>query len=111
MALDAEYDLTSLREEGFEAFFISIGAMRGRDLQVPGSDQDGVVKAVDYLLNLNRGYKIDVGKRVVVIGGGSVALDAARSAVREFYSPMEEIEKTEENPDLLHPGFRERHDG
>jgi formate dehydrogenase beta subunit len=94
--LTAEYNISSLRAEGFEAFFISVGAMRGRDIDTPGSDKDGVVKAVDYLLNLNRGYRVDLGDKVIVIGGGSVALDAARSAVREFYQPMEEIEMTAE---------------
>jgi NADPH-dependent glutamate synthase beta subunit-like oxidoreductase len=94
--LTADYNLRQLRGEGFEAFFISVGAMRGRDLGIPGADKDGVIKAVDYLLNLNRGYRVNLGDRVVVIGGGSVALDAARTAVREFYQPMEEIEKTAE---------------
>ncbi len=89
-----EFGLQQLREEGFEAFFLSVGAMRGRDLQIEGADKDGVVKAVDYLLNLNRGYRVDLGDRVVIIGGGSVALDAARTAVREFYQPMDEIELT-----------------
>ena len=95
-ALTTEYNFRALRKEGFEAFFVSVGAMRGRDLNIPGSDKDGVVKAVDYLLNLNRGYRVNLGDRVVVIGGGSVALDAARTAVREFYNPMEEIEMTAE---------------
>ncbi len=94
--LTADYGLSELRSEGFEAFFLSVGAMRGRDLNIPGSDNDGVVKAVDYLLNLNRGYRVDLGERVIVIGGGAVAFDAARSAVREFYNPMEEIEMTAE---------------
>jgi NADPH-dependent glutamate synthase beta subunit-like oxidoreductase len=89
-----EFGLQHLREEGFEAFFLSVGAMRGRDLKIEGSDKDGVIKAVDYLLNLNRGYRVDLGDRVVIIGGGSVALDAARTAVREFYQPMDEIELT-----------------
>ena len=89
-----EFGLRHLREEGFEAFFLSVGAMRGRDLKIEGSDKDGVIKAVDYLLNLNRGYRVDLGDRVVIIGGGSVALDAARTAVREFYQPMDEIELT-----------------
>ncbi len=95
-ALDAEYNLKALRGEGFEAVFLSVGAARGRDLEIPGHELDGVVKAVDYLLNLNRGYRVDLGERVVVVGGGSVAFDAARSAVREFYQPMEEIEATAE---------------
>jgi NADPH-dependent glutamate synthase beta subunit-like oxidoreductase len=94
--LTAEYGLQQLRAEGFEAFFLSVGATRGRDLNIPGSDKDGVVKAVDYLLNLNRGYRVNLGDTVIVIGGGSVALDAARTAVREFYQPMEEIEMTAE---------------
>jgi NADPH-dependent glutamate synthase beta subunit-like oxidoreductase len=94
--LTADYGLASLRQEGFEAFFLSVGAMRGRELNVPGVDKDGVVKAVDYLLNLNRGYRVDLGDRVIVIGGGSVALDAARTAVRKIYQPMEEIEMTAE---------------
>ncbi len=92
--LTADHGISHLREEGFEAFFVSVGAMRGRDLKIPGSDKDGVVKAVDYLLNINHGYRVDLGDKVIVIGGGSVALDAARTAIRDIYSPMEEIEKT-----------------
>jgi len=95
-ALTAEYGLQQLRDQGFEAFFLSVGAMQGRELNIPGADKDGVVKAVDYLLNLNRGYRVDMGDKVIVIGGGAVAFDAARSAVREFYRPMEEIEMTAE---------------
>lgn len=94
--LTSEFGLRALRDDGYEAVFLSVGASQGRDLQLPGSDLDGIIKAVDYLLNLNRGYRVDVGERVVVIGGGSVALDAARSAVRKFYEPMEEIELTAE---------------
>ncbi len=94
--LTPEFNLRTLREQGYEAFFLAVGAMQGRELSIPGVDKDGVIKAVDYLLNINRGYRVDLGKRVIVIGGGSVALDAARSAVRDFYKPMEEIEKTAE---------------
>jgi NADPH-dependent glutamate synthase beta subunit-like oxidoreductase len=92
--LSADYNLRSLREEGFVAVFLGVGAMSGRELNIPGHDKDGVVKAVDYLINLNRGYRTDLGNKVVVIGGGSVAMDAARSAVRDFYEPMEEIQLT-----------------
>jgi NADPH-dependent glutamate synthase beta subunit-like oxidoreductase len=74
--------LTALRAQGFDAVFLSVGVSRGRDLQMPGVELDGVVKAVDYLLNINRGYRLDLGRRVVVIGGGFVAFDAARTALR-----------------------------
>jgi NADPH-dependent glutamate synthase beta subunit-like oxidoreductase len=94
--LTEDFNLRTLREDGFEAFFLAVGAMSGRDLNVPGHEKDGVIKAVDYLLNINRGYHVDLGEKVVVIGGGSVAIDAARTAVRKFYQPMEEIEATAE---------------
>ena len=74
--------LAELRSQGFEAVFLSVGVSKGRDLQVPGVELDGVVKAVDYLLNVNRGYRMNLGRRVVVIGGGFVAFDAARTALR-----------------------------
>ena len=102
--LSESYNLKDLKAEGFEAVFISVGASKGRDIDIPGSEKDGVIKAVDYLLNLNRGYKTNLGKRVVVIGGGFVALDAARSFVREFYNPMEEIQMTAESA-MSQPAF------
>jgi NADPH-dependent glutamate synthase beta subunit-like oxidoreductase len=82
VALGASYGLRELRAEGFEAVFLSVGVSKGRDLRVPGVELDGVVKAVDYLLNVNKGYRMDLGRRVVVIGGGFVAFDAARTALR-----------------------------
>ncbi|MEW5981544.1 MAG: FAD-dependent oxidoreductase [Acidobacteriota bacterium] len=81
--LSPAYGLSGLRQDGYEAVFLAVGVSRGRDLQVPGVDRDGVIKAVDYLLNVNRGYRIDLGRRVVVIGGGFVAFDAARTALRD----------------------------
>ncbi len=80
--LTKDFGLRHLREAGFDATFLSVGVSRGRDLQIPGVELDGVVKAVDYLLNVNRGYRLDLGRRVVVIGGGFVAFDAARTALR-----------------------------
>jgi formate dehydrogenase beta subunit len=82
VALSPEFGLRHLRGLGFEAVFLSVGVSKGRDIQVPGIELDGVVKAVDYLLNVNRGYRADLGRRVVVIGGGFVAFDAARTALR-----------------------------
>mgnify|MGYP000083941748 CR=1 FL=1 len=80
--LTPTFGLAQLRTAGFESVFLSVGVSRGRDLQIPGVELDGVVKAVDYLLNVNRGFRMDLGRRVVVIGGGFVAFDAARTALR-----------------------------
>ncbi|HQZ37835.1 MAG TPA: FAD-dependent oxidoreductase [Vicinamibacterales bacterium] len=89
-ALTPAFGLRQLREAGFDAVFLSVGVSRGRDLQIPGVELDGVVKAVDYLLNVNRGYRLDLGRRVVVIGGGFVAFDAARTALRAGREPASE---------------------
>ena len=82
VALTPAFGLAELRAQGFRAVFLSVGVSKGRDIQVPGVELDGVVKAVDYLLNVNRGYRMNLGRRVVVIGGGFVAFDAARTALR-----------------------------
>ncbi len=98
--LSPRLGLSELRAQGFEAIFLSIGVTRGRDLQVPGVELDGVVKAVDYLLNINRGYRMDLGQRVVVIGGGFVAFDAARTALRSGRKDLEvELERLDEAED------------
>lgn len=81
--LGSDLSLSSLKQEGYAAVFVAAGAMRSRDLQVPGVEMDGVLKAVDFLINANTGYRIDLGDRVVVVGGGNVALDVARTALRE----------------------------
>jgi NADPH-dependent glutamate synthase beta subunit-like oxidoreductase len=90
MPLTTEFGLANLRQLGYEAVFLGVGVSRGRDLQVPGVELDGVVKAIDYLLNVNRGYRMDLGRRVVVIGGGFVAFDAARTALRDDDSRLQE---------------------
>jgi NADPH-dependent glutamate synthase beta subunit-like oxidoreductase len=80
--LTPSFGLAQLVALGFEDVFISVGFSKGRDLQVPCVEMDGVVKEVDYLLNINQGFRMDLGRRVVVIGGGFVAFDAARTALR-----------------------------
>ncbi|HWZ42905.1 MAG TPA: FAD-dependent oxidoreductase [Candidatus Saccharimonadales bacterium] len=78
-----DFAVDELRSQGFDAVLIAVGAHRSRDLQIPGNDLDGVIKGIDFLLNVNLGYKFTIGKKVVVIGGGNVAMDVARSAARE----------------------------
>ena len=64
------------------ALFLAVGTGRGRDLDLPGHDLDGVLRAVEYLLNVNQDFRVELGTRVVVVGGGNVAFDAARTALR-----------------------------
>jgi formate dehydrogenase (NADP+) beta subunit len=65
-----------------ESLFLSVGTSRGRDLELPGHELDGVLRAVEFLLNINQGFRVDLGQRLVVVGGGNVAFDAARTALR-----------------------------
>jgi NADPH-dependent glutamate synthase beta subunit-like oxidoreductase len=80
--LTAEFGLKGLRDEGYQAVFLGVGVQKGRDLKIEGAELDGVIKAVDYLININNGYRVNLGKKVLVIGGGFVAFDAARMALR-----------------------------
>jgi formate dehydrogenase beta subunit len=83
MRLGKDFSLEDLRRQGYQAVLMAFGLHRSRDLNLPGNDLDGVVKGIDFLLNVNLGYRFEVGRRVVVIGGGNVAIDVARSAMRE----------------------------
>jgi NADPH-dependent glutamate synthase beta subunit-like oxidoreductase/ferredoxin len=82
-AAGRDFTVSQLREQGFDAVVLAVGAHRSRDLSIPGIDLDGVHKGIEFLLNANLGYRFEIGQRVVVIGGGNVAMDVARSAVRE----------------------------
>ncbi len=82
-AAGRDFTISELRGQGFDAVVIAVGAHRSRDLSIPGVDLDGVHKGIDFLLNANLGYRFSIGQRVAVIGGGNVAMDVARSAVRE----------------------------
>lgn len=79
--LGADVTLEQLRER-HDAVFLSIGATLGRGLDIEGGDSDGVFKAIEFLINMNRGFEVEVGERVIVVGGGDVAMDAARTASR-----------------------------
>ncbi len=75
--------LASLAAQGFDATFLALGTMEGQDLGIPGADLPGVYESMDFLAAGNAGKTLDVeGKRVAVIGGGNVAIDSARVALR-----------------------------
>ena len=77
-------DLTiqQLREQGYDAFYLAVGAQRSASLGIPGEDLTGVWGGIDFLREVNSGSRPAIGKRVVVVGGGNVAMDVARTAVR-----------------------------
>ena len=81
--LGRDFSLPDLKGQGYEAVFLGIGAHKSRELAIEGVQLDGVLRAIDFLLNVNLGYRVSLGRKVVVIGGGNVAFDAARSVVRQ----------------------------
>ncbi|MBO5547012.1 MAG: FAD-dependent oxidoreductase, partial [Bacteroidales bacterium] len=74
--------LDALRQEGYCAFYLAIGASRGAKLGIPGEELEGVMSGVDFLRSVNQGGRPEIGGQVAVIGGGNVAMDVARAAVR-----------------------------
>ncbi|MBK9168022.1 MAG: FAD-dependent oxidoreductase [Bryobacterales bacterium] len=80
--LGRDFTLADLRRDGYAAIFLGIGLPKGRKLDLPGGDADGVYDGIDFLRAFNEGKPVPLGRRIVVIGGGNVAYDVARSAVR-----------------------------
>ena len=76
------HTLEQLKEEGFEAVYIGIGAHQGIRLGIEGEDLNGVVAGVDFLRRTALGQQESLGKKVAVVGGGNVAIDAVRTALR-----------------------------
>ena len=74
--------LEELRKEGYEAFYLAIGAQAGRKLGIEGEEAEGVITGVDFLRKVNLGEELDLKENVLVIGGGNVAIDVARTAAR-----------------------------
>ena len=70
--------LDQLRSEGYQAFYLAIGASAGAKLGIPGEELPGVSSGVDFLRRVNRGEKPDIGGEVAVIGGGNVGLVLCR---------------------------------
>ena len=101
-AAGRDFQIADLRRN-FDAVLIAVGAHRSRDLTIPGVNLDGVHKGIDFLLNVNLGYKFTIGKKVIVIGGGNVAMDVARSAAREVLQQhgAEDIAPNQANVDAV----------
>jgi len=80
--LGRDFTLQGLRDQGYEAVFLGVGAPVGLRLGVPGEDAAGVDDAIRFLREYNIRGSVPVGRAVVVIGGGNAAIDTARTAVR-----------------------------
>jgi NADH-quinone oxidoreductase subunit F len=87
-AMGRDYSLSDLENQGYRAIFVATGASRSRRLGVPGDELPGVVPATLFLKQVNLGEKPRLSGAVVVIGGGSTAMDAARSALRSGASSV-----------------------
>lgn len=93
--------IQQLRDEGYKAFYVAIGAQGGRMAGIPGEDGEGVLTGVEFLRNVNLDEENErVDGRTVVIGGGNVAIDVARTAIRTGSQEvtMVSLEKREEMP-------------
>ena len=110
--------LDRLFEEGYDAILVAVGTHEGQKLPIPGADQDGVLVSMDLLRDVNLGETVKVGKRVLVLGGGNVAFDCARTARRlgadevhlaclesrdKMVATPDEISEGEEEGVVIHP--------
>ena len=82
VAVGTDITLDALRAEGFKAFYLAVGASRGAKLRCLGEELPGVMTGIDFLRAVNLGEAPAIGTSVAVIGGGNVAIDVARAAVR-----------------------------
>lgn len=113
--------LDELRQQGYEAFYIAIGAQGSRKLHIPGEEQENVMSGIDFLRRVNRFEQVDIlSKNIVVVGGGNVAMDVARAAIRskasqvhlfslekesEMPASLEEVKETQEEGIIFHCGW------
>lgn len=97
-----DVSLKDLRGKGYEAFYLAIGAQTGRNLGIEGEDAKGVITGVDFLREVNLGNDVNLQDNVVVIGGGNVAIDVARTATRVGASKVDMycLESLKEMPAL-----------
>ena len=84
MNIEVGKDVTieELRAQGYKGFYVAIGAQKSSKLNIPGEELQGVFGGVDFLREVNLGNKPEVGKKCAVIGGGNVAMDVCRTALR-----------------------------
>jgi len=77
-----DYQIDTLKDQGYDAVYLSIGAMAAKPARIPGDDAKGVMSAIKFLADVNWNETVDLGDRVIVVGGGFTAADAVRTARR-----------------------------
>ncbi len=80
--LGSDFTIDSLKQDGYRSVFVATGAQLARKLDIAGSDSEGVQLGIPFLREVNKGNKPEIGENVIVIGGGNVAVDVARTAKR-----------------------------
>jgi NADPH-dependent glutamate synthase beta subunit-like oxidoreductase len=81
ITIGQDLNFNGLWREGYKAVLISVGAHKAQKLKIEGADLKGVVHALDFLWSVNSGENVEIGSNVAVVGGGNVAIDAARTAL------------------------------
>jgi heterodisulfide reductase subunit A-like polyferredoxin len=82
MALGKDFTLADLKDQGFKATYLAVGCQKGAKLAIPGEENQGVIQGVDLLRDAALGKPVNGIRKAVVIGGGNVAIDAARTLIR-----------------------------
>ncbi|HEY6952372.1 MAG TPA: FAD-dependent oxidoreductase, partial [Bacteroidota bacterium] len=101
-----DFTISDLKRQGFRSIFVAIGSHKSRDLQIKGVELDGVFRAVDFLLNVNLGFRVEIGQKVVVIGGGNVAIDVARTVARQEKVEVGHVTEVAEALDVARSAVR-----
>ncbi len=102
--LGRDITLAALRTK-FDAVLLATGLNKGRELDLPGAHLDGVFNGIDFLMNVNLGYELKLGRRVAVVGGGNVAVDVARAALRVVQEPSWKSGADESGASSLQPAL------
>src|ERR1039457_985165 len=101
-----DLDFAELRRD-FRAVILPVGAKRARMLALPGADAEGLYGGIDFLRAVSLGERIPMGRRVVVIGGGNVAFDVSRSAVRYAEDDAERLVARQTETDISRVALRQ----
>lgn len=105
--------ISQLREKGFDAIYLAIGAQESAKLNIEGEELEHVIPGIDFLRSINLGKADKLNGRAIVIGGGNVAIDVARSAIRQGASSVDMycLESEEEMPAALDEQLEAKEEG